>query len=434
LSSTKLVRKNFILGVLNGVLFSFAISFTNPNTVLPYFVSLLTSSKFLIGSTTTINSFFFFLPQIFVANFTEHWSKRKFFYIMGAVLRASSWFFLFIITYLYRADSISLLLYSFLILYSLSCLGGGLAGLPFLDIVGKIVIPIRRGRFFSLRLFFGGLLSIGGGLVVKYVLGHTDRFPFPRNFSLLFFLTFIWICFALSLFICVKEPDTPVKSNRRSNFFTYLRSAIHIFREDHNYKMFFWAKIFLSCGIITLPFYVVYARDVLCLPQEMVGVFVSAQMIGAAISAFFWGFLSDKYGNKIVVQLSGLIGMLIPILVLSIGTFYSLFGYSGYSGNNPGKLLIIAYATAFVLLGMNINGNFIGQTNLLLEVAPPERRTTYIGITNAATAFVTLLPLLGGYIIQWTSYNVAFLISFSFMLIGLFFSLNIAEPRSNAVH
>ena len=84
-----------------------------------------------------------------------------------------------------------------------------------------------------------------------------------------------------------------------------------------------------------------------------------------------------------------------------------------------------------MLLGMGINGNFIGQTNLLLEIAPSEQRSTYIGITNTATAFVTLLPLLGGYLIQWTSYEAAFLLSFSFMLAGLLFTLNIVEPRSN---
>ena len=431
LSSEKFARKNFVLGVLNGVLFSFAVSFTDPNTVLPYFVSLLTSSKFLIGFTTTISNFFYLLPQIFVANLTQHWSRRKPFYIIGALLRASSWFFLFLITYLWGSDNLSLLLFSFLALYSLSCLGGGLGGLPFLDIVGKIIVPTRRGKFFSLRLFFGGLLSIGGGLVVKYILGRPDLFPFPYNFSLLFFLTFIWISLAVSLFMCIREPDMPTKLNRRSSFFTYLRNIPRLLRKDHNYRMFFWAKILLSCGIITLPFYVIYARDVLSIPQEIVGVFVSAQMIGAAISAFFWGFLSDKYGNKIVVQLSGFIGMLVPILALAVGRLYSLSGYSDSLANDPGTFLIVAYTAVFMLLGMGINGNFIGQTNLLLEIAPSEQRSTYIGIINTATAFVTLLPLLGGYLIQWTSYEAAFLLSFSFMLAGLLFTLNIVEPRSN---
>ncbi|GAG89876.1 unnamed protein product, partial [marine sediment metagenome] len=39
-------------------------------------------------------------------------------------------------------------------------------------------------------------------------------------------------------------------------------------------------------------------------------------MMGAIISALFWGFFSDRYGNKIVVVLSGLVGLSIPCLVI----------------------------------------------------------------------------------------------------------------------
>lgn len=184
-------KRNFVLGVLNGAIFRFGLSFTAPFTVLPLFVSLLTSSKIFIGSVVTIRTFGFFMPQIFVASFTEHWQKRKPIYILGAVLRGSSFFLLFILIYFWGRKMSSLLLISFFILYGTACLGGGLGGLPFLDIIGKVITPTRRGRFFSLRLFFGGILAVGGGLVVRYVLADPIRFPFPHNYALLFFLTFL---------------------------------------------------------------------------------------------------------------------------------------------------------------------------------------------------------------------------------------------------
>ncbi len=427
----ELTRKNFVLGVLNGILFRFGISFTYPHTVLPVFVSLFTSSKVIIGSVGTLWPFGWSIPQIFVASLTEHWKRRKPIYIMAAVLRSSAWFFLFLLVYLYAGGKASFFLISFLILYGASCLAGGLGGLPFMDIVGKVIATTKRGRFFSLRLFFGGILSVGGGLVVKYILSNPEHFPFPHNYALLFFLTFFWTSLGVLLFVCVKEPTQAAAVERRSNFFLYLRKLLGILRENQNYKRFFWAVIFLNCGIITLPFYVIYGREVLRFPSAMVGIFISAQMIGAVISALFWGFLSDRYGNKLVVRLAGLLGALVPLLIILAAGLHRIANPGFLSGEIFHQLPLAVYIIAFIFIGMNLNGLFIGQTNLLLEIAPVKERATYIGITNTAIGLVTLLPLLGGYIIELTSYTVAFSLSLFLMLIGIFFAFLIVEPRTS---
>jgi len=424
-------KKNFVLGVLNGVLFNFGISFTHSHTVLPVFVSLFTSSKVIIGSVATLWPFGWSIPQIFVASLTEHWKRRKPIYIMAAVLRSSAWFFLFLLVYFYAGGKTSFLLISFFILYGTSCLAGGLGGLPFMDIVGKVITTTKRGKFFSLRLFFGGILSVGGGLIVKYILSNPEHFPFPHNYALLFFLTFFWTSLGMFLFICIKEPTQAAAVERRSNFFLYLRKLLGILRENQNYKRFFWAVIFLNCGIITLPFYVIYGREALRFPSAIVGIFISAQMIGAVISTLFWGFLSDRYGNKLVVRLAGLLGALVPLLIILAGGLHRIANPGSLSGEIFPQLPLALYIIAFIFIGMNLNGLFIGQTNLLLEIAPTKERATYIGITNAAIGLVNLLPLLGGYIIELTSYTAAFSLSLFLMLVGMFFTFLIVEPRTS---
>lgn len=418
----KLIRKNFILGVLNGAIFRLGISFTAAHTVLPLFVSLLTSSKILIGSVVTIRTFGWFMPQIFVASFTEHWQKRKSIYLLGAVLRGSSFFLLFILIYFWGKEMSFLFLVSFFILYGTASLGGGLGGLPFLDIVGKVITPRHRGKFFSLRLFFGGILAVGGGLVVRYVLAYPIRFPFPHNYALLFFLTFLFTSLGMLLFAFVREPTELPRVKKRNSFFVYLKRIGIILRDDKSYSRFFWAIIFLNCGIVALPFYAVYGREVLHFPSEMTGIFVAAQMTGAIISAFFWGFLSDRYGNKIVVVLSGLAGLLVPFLVILTMFLHKMAILP--------ELLLTIYATVFVLVGMNLNGLFIGQNNLLLEIAPAGERATYIGVTNTAIGLVSLLSLLGGYIIERTSYTALFFLSLILVLTGIFLAFSIVEPRN----
>jgi len=418
----ELSKKNFILGVLNGAIFRLGLSFTDPNTVLPLFVSLLTSSKVLIGSVATIRVFGFFMPQIFIASFTEHWQKRKPIYILGAVLRGSSFFLLFILIFFWGKKMSYLLLVSFFVLYGTASLGGGLGGLPFLDIIGKVITPRHRGKFFSLRLFFGGVLAVGGGLLVRYVLAHPILFRFPHNYALLFFLTFLGTSLGMLLFVFIREPAELPKVKKRSSFFVYLKRIGIILRGDKNYSRFFWAIMFLNCGIIALPFYAVYGREVLHFPSEMTGVFVAAQMMGAIISAFFWGFLSDRYGNKIVVVLSGLTGLSIPCLVILAMSLHKMAIFP--------ELLLTIYTIVFVLVGMNLNGLFIGQNNLLLEIAPAGERATYIGVANTAIGLVSLLSLLGGYIIERTSYTVVFFLSLILVLTGILLAFSIVEPRN----
>jgi len=123
------------------------------------------------------------------------------------------------------------------------------------------------------------------------------------------------------------------------------------------------------------------------------------------------------------MQLSGALGLLVPLLTLISGILISLFSNISIS--------IIYYSFIFLILGMNISGNFIGQINLLLEISSEEFRATYIGITNTLSALVMLLPLMGGIIIEKTSYLTNFSLAFFLILTGLVFTLYLKEPRKN---
>lgn len=50
----------------------------------------------------------------------------------------------------------------------------------------------------------------------------------------------------------------------------------------------------------------------------------------------------------------------------------------------------------FFLIGGSTTGVFIGFKSYLLDIAPAERRPTYVGITNTVMGIGALYPILGG--------------------------------------
>jgi hypothetical protein len=49
--------------------------------------------------------------------------------------------------------------------------------------------------------------------------------------------------------------------------------------------------------------------------------------------------------------------------------------------------------------------------NYVLEIAPPGQRPTYTGLTNTLTGLLLPVPILGGWLLQSTSYPVLFAVS-----------------------
>src|SRR3990172_6028585 len=106
--------------------------------------------------------------------------------------------------FLFPLKSPALCLTLFLILLSVYSISGGLAGIPFMDIVGRTIPHHRRGTFFGLRMTIGGALGILAGWVVNRLLVD---YEYPSNFGLIFFISSILIALGLFSFFGIKEPE-----------------------------------------------------------------------------------------------------------------------------------------------------------------------------------------------------------------------------------
>ena len=406
-------KRNFFLGVLNGILFNFAWAFTSGSTVLPWFVSKLSSSNVLIGLASTLESFGWFIPQLPVAMVTSHHHKQLPLYTKVAYLRALAFCLLTGSVFVFGAKNPGWLLLFFFIFYSIYALGGGLSGVAFTDVVAKTIPANKRGSFFGMRMFFGGSLAALGGLIVKRIL---DTHRFPVNSGIIFTIAAVLILFALFSFSYVKEPE-PVQSKEKKHWKENFRQGVKIFKEDRRFRKLFWVRVFVGSFVLGYPFYVIFARRVLGISPGTVGVFLTCEMSGYVLSNLLWGHLSNNVSNRLVLLLSSFCGAIPPMILLV---------------NILTPLPIIPFYFIFFFLGCTNSGLGLGATNYLLGLAPEEDRPLYIGFLHTLVGPTVFLSVIGGLILQLTSFTVLYSLVLLTACLGIYSSLSLSRLKTKS--
>lgn len=410
----KNLRWNFAMGLLHGIFFNGGMAFSNPIIVLSVFLNIFTHSKVIVGLFSSVMNTGSVLPQLFVANRLESKVYKKPVLVMAITIRALCWGLLGLITYFLGRSHPLMIVISLFFLLTLFSFMGGIATVPFTDIWGKAIPSTLRGRFFGYRQLFGGLLAISAGFIVRYILGNKNL-SFPDNYAFLFLFSFIFISISYLALGSLKEPIEEVHKTRLT-FKNFLKKAFRILKLDRNYRMFLFVQILIGANGLILPFYVLYAKDVIGIEEKMIGMFISAQMLGSTLSNVLWAYLSDYAGNKKVIQINASLSLLMPIVALLIT-----------------RQLWTLFLLLFILIGFSTAGGAIGYTNFLLDTALPKDRPTYISLNGTLTVPVMLFPLIGGIVIQYTSYKFLLIITVVVILIGLILSLWLREPRKQVI-
>jgi MFS family permease len=71
----------------------------------------------------------------------------------------------------------------------------------------------------------------------------------------------------------------------------------------------------------------------------------------------------------------------------------------------------------------------LGFLSFILEISPPGQRPTYMGLTNTLTGALVLMPVLGGFVLQRTSYPVLFAAAAGGTLAAALLALRLPNPR-----
>ena len=400
-------RRNFTVNLLDWVFFSTGMSFASLNTVLPAFARHLTSSNLLIGLIPSLSTLGWLLPQILIANFTQKLKRKKDLIIFSGLGERIPWLFLFLVA-MFLSSSSSLLLVTFFTLYALFCFSGGIAGPAWQDMLAKVIPLKKRGRFFGWSNFLAGGVSIFGAFLSIYLL---RSFPFPKNFALCFLFAFIATSVSYVFFVLIREPIYPVK-NKKSSFKEYFRQLPSLIRKDRNFLSFLISTIFLSFGAMATSFFAVHAINKLTLPDSQIGIFTLLLLTGQTISSILWGYLGDKKGYKLIMALGTLLTIQAILLAVFSSSIYLFYG-------------------VFFIFGWAFSASFISSMGVVLEFSTPELRPTYIALANTIKApFMSLSPLLGGFLADRIGFPFVFVLTIFILLGGLLYlAFLVKEPR-----
>jgi len=380
-------RWNFLVNTLDGASFGLGMSFFSSQILLPLFVSHFTDSPLAIGLISFLGWGGVLLPQLFMANAVERAPLKKFFPMtLGFFLERLPLFLLAPMVALLAIRQPALTLVLFFVLYTWHNLGAGVIIVGWQDMIAKVIPVEKRGRFFGISNFIGNGTGALGALAIPVIL---DRFVFPGGYVLsfgiagaLFFLS--WVAVSLTREPAVRSSKPPVSQ------LAYLRSLPEVLRGDRNFRMYLLAQMLFSLQGMATGFLVVYAAQTWDLPDAEASGFMLALQLGLTLANLGFGFLADRRGHKLNLELCWLLSTLalaLAVVAPSPWVFYAIFFLSGAASA----------------------GTFISGIAIVFEFTDAENRPTYIGLANTIPGIiVALAPLLGGALAGALSYRVMF--------------------------
>ena len=383
-------RWNFVVNTLDAASFGLGMSFFSSEIVLPLFVSHFTANPLTIGLIAFLGWAGVLFPQLFTANAVERAPRKKFFPMtLGFFLERLPIFLLAPMIYFLATSQPGLTLILFFVLYTWHNLGAGVIIVGWQDMIAKVIPVRKRGRFFGIGNFIGNGAGILGALAVPFVLG---KFAFPSGYvfsfavtGALFFLS--WVSVSLTREPAVHSSKPPVSQ------LDYLHSLPGILRRDRNFRMYLLSQIVFSISGMATGFLVVYTVQNWNLPDAEASRFMITWQIGLALANLFFGFLADRKGHKLSLEISWLlsaIALSLAILAPSPGWFFLVFFLSGSASA----------------------GTFISGISIVYEFTEAENRATYIGLANTIPGIVvSVAPLIGGWLAGVMNYRAMFILS-----------------------
>ena len=409
--SQSTLRRNVALLGLDYITFGIAMTILGPTTILPSFVRLLGGGPLAVGSLAAIQSGGWLLPQLLASRYVTGRPLVKKFIVVPAATGRTALALLLPFLWLFSVQAPRPMLVALLLVMTCFWVADAVASVGWFDLVAKSTPAEQRGRLIGVAQSLTSLLSIGVGVVVRAILARPD--PFPSSYVLLFLIAAVTFGVGVIALGLVREPPGVSQSQAMPPWRDYLPRLKEIVRTDPRFSWVTVTRWLAGFADMSGAFYILFATDRLHIPQEMIGLFISAGVAGGLLSGITLGPLSDRKGCAHVIAVIMGIRCLSPILALCAPL---VAGYHPW-------LAPAAFMLIFAGAGMANSAHMIGFMNYLLQIAPPGDRPVYMGLGNTLNGVLLVGPLIAGWLVATISYEFLFLVTLGLGALGLLITL-----------
>jgi hypothetical protein len=407
-------KKNYILLLLEGILFDVGFVFFNPSTILPLLMMKLTNSSVMVGMLAMLR---YLSPGIFSlisGNQTRPCKyKKKYLLIVSAIGRLPIWILgisLFLINSNNKIFWGGIILFVNFLFWS----GDGSVTPVWSDIVGKTILPDQRGRFFLNRQVISGFLSLLASLLIRKIL-DSSILIFPNDYGIIISISALIFTFSLLSLVPINEASS-ITSEKDS----YKEMIIKIpkyFKNNSGFSFSMITLFFSNLSTIALPFYITYSQIDFNLTEKHVASFVIIQILGRITAGLAYGLIGDKYGHEKSIFLNVTSAFLAPLSIIIL-IYFNI------------ESAFICFGIAYFFLGFFLGG-WVVFINYTIDIIDQKNRTFFVGLINLIKIPTAMAPLMGGVIIKFFDYPSVFWIALIVSAISIAFSLFLpAAPRT----
>ncbi len=391
-------RRNFRLGVYNGILMNGAEAFFHSSLVLAPFLAALGAPALIIGFIPALRVGGWFLPQLFVASRLAHQPYKLPWYRRMSVVRVVAYSLMIGSIFLFQ-DYPLIVMLMVLSMIAVISVAGGVSGIPFADVTAKVVPHNRLGTFWALRNVLGGVLALGAGLMLRYILA--SDMSFPENFGLIFALGAVMAAVAYLTFSIIHEPSG--KAALKEPFLSMLGRVPKVLKQDVSFRRYLRVRFLALLAVLADPFFAVYAIQVLDAPATALGLFVMMSTMSSMTANLLFRRPADRGRNVTVLQISIALMCAAPVCAFLLPSWQTF--------------IIVFMFSAAGQAGMNI-----AAWNLLYAVAPEAERPLYVGTANSILALPSFAPIFAGGLIDLFGFRPMFVLAAILALVALAFA------------
>jgi len=398
--------KNNTKNVVHAFFLALAITIAEPSTILPLMVHHFSDSVIIVGIFASLLRGGAVVVQLYAAFHAQAYKKVIPYFKKVFFFRFLSWLLIGVSIFFLGDSNKPLTLFFIGVGLFFFSFTAGFGAIYFKELQAKLFSKKYRGKTMANRQIAAAIASIISGGIAGYVL---SAFEAPQSYAYLFMISSLLMAIGFVTFVTIEEPVKENVSMKENSFALFVKNAITLLKSDQRLKQQIIVILLGYSYFLAMPFVILNANNSFTLTGWMLGGFITVQMLGSILgSTFLW---RKIHNYEQMLSLS--------ILFMIIAFVIALFAQGVYS-----------YALIFLLFGVAFDGFKISDMNLVIEIAPEDKRPVYSALQVNITSLGLFFPILGGVILSFVpSYTFIYLLTIGLLSLSLYLSLKLKELK-----